>query len=82
MTDQPREVVSGTTAGAALCKALKLDENRVTRVLLQAEPGKPLYAHVTFLLNDDETEEVICFLHPLERLDPLTETREGALWTP
>jgi hypothetical protein len=82
MTEQERIVVSGTNAGAALCKALKLDENRVSRILLHAEADKPLFAHVTMLVNNEELEEVMCFLEPLERLDPLNTQQGSPLWTP
>jgi hypothetical protein len=85
MTNQPQEqrVVSGVDAGYAFVKALGLDEQRVTRVLLQAEIGQPLFAHITLLVNEEEVQQVCTFLEPLERLDPINDTAEGnGLWTP
>ena len=89
MTDQPRIVVDGANAGYAFCQALGLPEERVTRVLLQAEPGKPMFAHITILMNDEEVQQVCTFLEPLETLDPLdivipTEqpAKDNGLWTP
>jgi hypothetical protein len=89
MTDQPRIVVDGANAGYAFCQALGLPEERVTRVLLQAEPGKPMFAHITILMNNEEVQQVCTFLEPLETLDPLdieipTEqpAKDNGLWTP
>ncbi|CAB4159126.1 hypothetical protein UFOVP711_56 [uncultured Caudovirales phage] len=91
MTNQPEErrVVSGIEAGSAFVQALGLDEHRVTRVLLQAEVGKPMFAHITVLMNDEEVQQVCTFLEPLETLDPLDieiptqqPAKDNGLWTP
>ncbi len=92
MTDQPRIVVDGTDAGARLCAILGLADQRVTRVLLQAEPGKPMFAHITLLMNDEEVQQVCTFLEPLETLAPLdieiptqqepAKPKDNGLWTP
>ena len=84
MTNQPQEqrVVSGVEAGYAFVKALGLDEHRVTRILLQAEVGKPMFAHITVLMNDEEVQQVCTFLEPLERLDPINDDKGSGLWTP
>jgi hypothetical protein len=81
MTEQ--RVVDGAGAGEELCRILKLDQNKVMRILIQAEPGKPLFAHVSLLVDNEEQQEMFTFLEPLERLDPINDTAQGnGLWTP
>lgn len=84
VTNPPQEqrVISGVEAGSAFVKALGLDENRVTRVLLQAEIGQPMFAHITILMNNEEVQQVCTFLEPLERLDPINQSEGNGLWTP
>jgi|APGre2960657404_1045060.scaffolds.fasta_scaffold266849_2 hypothetical protein len=79
MTEPDRIVVSGQSAGQHFCDIFGLDSTTVQRVLLQMQPGEPMYAHVTFLVGQKEAEEMFCFLEPLERLDPTNRPR---LWRP